>query len=225
MAIVSTEVGRPTLSVDQVLSTTRSVRKRLDLTRPVPLELIEECLQVAQQAPTSGNSQAAHYVIITDPARKAALTEVYVRSWNAFLAYKGPGGYRFDYQDARHAAQQPRVADSAQYLADHLAEVPVLVVPCVSPRPDNQPVWIQELVWASVLPQAWSFMLAARARGLASVLTTLHNMFEEDAARILGIPFADYLQAGILAVAYPNNADFKPAYREPLQRFVHSNAW
>ncbi len=225
MAIVETEVGRPTLTVDQVLSTTRSVRKRLDLTRPVPLELIEECLQLAQQAPTSGNSQAAHYVVVTDPARKAALTDVYVRSWNAYLAYKGTAAYRFDYQDPRHASQQPRVANSAQYLADHLAEVPVLVVLCATPRADNQPVWVQDLCWASILPQAWSFMLAARARGLASVLTTLHNMYEEDAARILGIPFADYMQAGILAVAYPDGPDFKPAYREPLDRFVHWNSW
>jgi nitroreductase len=92
MATVATELrGEPTpLTVDEVLSTTRSVRKRLDLTRPVPRGLIEQCLQLAQQAPTSGNSQAAHYVVVTDPAKKAALTEVYVRSWNAFLAYNAP---------------------------------------------------------------------------------------------------------------------------------------
>jgi nitroreductase len=117
------------------------------------------------------------------------------------------------------------VAGSAQYLADHMAEVPVLIVLCVTPRPDNQPVWIQDLCWASILPQAWSFMLAARARGLASVLTTLHNMFEEDAARILGIPHAEYMQAGILGVAYPTSPDFKLAYREPLERFVHFDTW
>jgi nitroreductase len=225
MATVETELGRRTLTVDEVLSTTRSVRKRLDLTRPVPLELIKECVELAQQAPTSGNSQAAHYVIVTDVAKKAALTEVYVHSWNAYLKYTGTAAYRFDYTDARHAAQQPRVASSAQYLADHLAEVPVLVVLCVTPRPDNQPVWVQELCWASILPQAWSFMLAARARGLASVLTTLHNMFEADAARVLGIPMAEYMQAGILAVAYPDKQVFKPAYREPLDRFIHWNSW
>jgi nitroreductase len=180
---------------------------------------------MAQQAPTRGNSQAAHYLVVTDPAKRSALTEVYVRSWNAFLAYQGTAGYRFDYEDPLHAAQQPRVAGSAQHLADHMAQVPVLVVPCVTPRPDNQPVWIQELIWASILPPAWSFMLAARARGLASTLTTLHNMFEEDAARILGVPYAEFMQAGIIAVAYPDNPDFKPAYREPIDKFLHWDTW
>jgi nitroreductase len=117
------------------------------------------------------------------------------------------------------------VAGSAQHLADHMAEVPVLIVLCVSPRPDNQPLWVQDLCWASILPQAWSFMLAARARGLASTLTTLHNMFEEDSARILGIPHADFVQAGLLAVAYPDTPHFKPAYRESLDKFVHWDTW
>lgn len=215
----------PALTADDVLSTTRSVRRRLDLSRPVPLPLIEECIRLAQQAPSAGNSQVAHYVVVTDPPTKAALNEVYTRSWNAFLAYTGTAAYRFDYQDQVHAAQQSRVAGSAQHLSDHMAEVPVLVVPCVTPRFDGQPLWVQELCWASVLPQAWSFMLAARARGLASTMTTLHTMFEEDAAHILGIPYADFTQAGILAVAYPDSPDFKPAYREPIERFVHWETW
>jgi hypothetical protein len=126
-----------------------------------------------------------------------------------------------DYEDPLHAAQQPRVAGSAKHLADHMAHVPVLEVPCITPRLDNQPVWIQELIWASILPPAWSFILAARVRGLASTMTTLHNMFQEDAAKILGIPYPEFLQAGIIALAYTDHSEFKPAYRETINKFLH----
>src|SRR5439155_5710856 len=127
MAIVATDVGSGSalsLTVDQALSTTRTVRKGLDLTRPVPREVIEDCLRLAQQAPTGGNAQQAHYVVVTDPGKRKALTEIYVRAWDTYKASPWP-----EYQDPQHAAQQPRVLESAQYLADHMAEVPVLLVP------------------------------------------------------------------------------------------------
>jgi nitroreductase len=208
------------LTVEQVLSTTRTVRKGLDFTRPVPREVIEDCLRLAQQAPTGGNAQQAHYVVVTEPGKKKALTAIYLRAWEVYKASPWP-----EYQDPQHAAQQPRVFESAQYLADHMAEVPALVVPCISPRLDNQPVWIQAVFWGSIVPQAWSFMLAARTRGLGVAFTTLHNMFEEDAANVLGLPYRDVTQMGILAVGYARKSDYKPAYREPLAKFLHWDTW
>ena len=124
-----------------------------------------------------------------------------------------------------HEAQQVPVVSSAAYLAEHLAEVPALVIPCISPRVDGMPTWVQACIWGSVLPQAWSFMLAARARGLASAWTQIHIQFEEQVAEVLGINHAEVQQAAMIPVAYPRREDFKPAYREPIQKFTHWDSW
>jgi len=224
MATAATETSAASLTVDQVLTTTRTVRKRLDLSRPVPTELVEECLRLAQQAPIGSNALHPQFVIVTDPDKRAALGQIYKRAWEGYLPlpFSAPN---IKIDDPTHAAQQPRVLASAAYLAEHLAEAPMLVIPCISPRPDGMPTWIAACIWGSVLPAAWSFMLAARSRGLVSAWTQIHPMFEEEAASVLGISYADVCQAALLPVAYPRGSDFKAVYREPLQNYLHYDTW
>lgn len=217
--------GQPAQSAaDWVLTTTRSVRKGLDTTREVPRELIEDCLRVAMQAPGASNVLYPHFVVVTEPAKRTALAAFYKRAWDAYLSMPGTAA-SVHFEDPVHEAQQPRVMASAAYLAEHLAEVPALVFPCITPRADGLPLWMQASFWGSVLPQSWSFMLAARARGLASAWTTLHLQFEEEVAAILGINHAEVQQTVMIPVAYSRREDFKPAYREPVQKFTHWDSW
>ena len=210
------------MTADEVLSTTRSVRKRLDLARPVERALLEECLALAQQAPTGGNRQGWGFVVVTDPAKRLALAELYREGWRAYRA--SPSG---DVSRAPENAQATlgRVLYSADYLAEHLHEVPVHVIPVIRGRTDNQPVGRQAGTWGSILPAAWSFMLAARSRGLGTVWTTIHLAFEQEAAAILGIPYAEIMQAALIPVAHTIGTDFKPAPRLPLDEIVHWDQW
>jgi nitroreductase len=217
--------GPPTQSaVERVLSTTRCVRKGLDMTREVPRELIEDCLRVAMQAPIGSNVLYPHFVVVTDPAKRAAVAGFYKRAWDTYISTPGSAA-DVHFEDPIHDAQMPRVVDSATYLAEHMAEVPTLVFPCITPRVDGMPMWVQAVLWGSVLPQSWSFQLAARARGLASAWTQIHIQFEEEIAAVLGINYAEVQQAALIAVAYPRREDFKPAYREPIERFTHWDSW
>ena len=226
MATVAGEIGTPTplLSADEVLTTTRTVRKRLEFSRPVPIELVKECLRIAQQAPIGSNVLHPHFVLVSDPEKKAALGRIYARACEAYmpLPISIPN---VQVDDPRHAAQQPRVLASAIHLARHMGDAPLLVVPTISPRPDTQPNWIAANLWGCVLPFLWSFMLATRSRGLVSAWTQLHLMFEEEAAEILGIPFAEVAQAALIPVAYPIGTEFKAVYREPLAQYLHSDTW
>jgi nitroreductase len=219
MATDTADVGsRPTqLTVEQVLTTTRNVRRRLDMTREVPRALIEDCAQVAMEAPIACNGFYPHFVVVDDPAKKAALAPLYKQAWDVYVPMPiSVPNLHFD--DPQHEAQQPRVTTSATYLAEHMANVPALVIPCITPRVDGFPMWIQACLWGSVLPQAWSFMLAVRARGLASAWTQIHIQFEQEYAEILGIDYPTVQQAALIAVAYPVGENFKPAYREPGAR-------
>ena len=226
MATVAGESGTPApvLSADEVLMTTRTVRKRLDFSRPVPIELVEECLRIAQQAPIGSNALHPHFVLVTDPEKKAALGRIYARACEAYmpLPMSIPN---LQIDDPRHAAQQPRVLASAIHLAQHMGDAPLLVVPTISPRPDPETNWIAANIWGCVLPFLWSFMLAARSRGLVSAWTQLHLMFEEEAAAILGIPYAEVAQAALIPVAYPIGTEFKAVYREPLANYLHFDTW
>ena len=211
------------MDLHHALSTTRAVRKRLDLGREVPRELILECLQLAVQAPTGGNRQGWQWMVVTDPEKRRRIGEWDRVSWYRYAAEGRP---EYDRSDPRRA-QLPRVATSAQYLADHMGEVPVLVIPCHEGRVDRPGVTNLEIagLYGSILPAAWSFMLAARARGLGTAWTTLHLRYERETADLLGIPYERFTQAALITVGYFTGEDFKAAERIPLDAIVHWDAW
>ena len=212
------------LTPDELLTTTRSVRKRLDFTRPVERAVIEECLNIAVQAPSGSNLQGWRFMVVTDLAKRAALADIYRKSSALYLKLPmAATNVKFD--DPARAAQQARIADSAQYLADHLQDVPVHVIPCLMGRADGLPPNALASWYGSIHPATWSFMLAARARGLGSAWTTLHLTFEEEAAAILGIPYAKVQQTALIPLAYAIGTDFRPATRDPLSTLVHWNTW
>lgn len=209
------------MTPEELLSTTRSVRRRLDLGRPVPRELIEECIQLALQAPTGSNRQGWQWLIVTDPAKKRFIGERYRESW---YAYNAAGRAQYPEGDPRRE-QGPRVQRSAQYLADHMHEVPVMVIPCIEGRADGQVNLAIAGLYGSIVPATWSFMLAARLRGLGSAYTTLHLKYEEEVAREVSIPYERYTQAALLPVGYYTGTDFQPAERIPLASIVHWESW
>jgi nitroreductase len=214
------------LSIDELLTTTRSVRKRLDLTRPVEPEVIRECLTLALQAPTPGDGQRWHFIVVTDPSQREALAALYHKST------RSPGGQEDILNqmiaaaaDQQEAAQLTRVAESPRYLTEHLHEVPVHVIPCIEGRAENLSAVEQAAHWGEIWPATWSFMLAARSRGLGTVLTTLHLDFEREAAEVLGIPYEQVMQVGLIPVAYTLGTSFKPAGRKPLDEVLHWDRW
>jgi len=210
------------LSPDELLTTTRSVRRRLDLTRAVPRRLIEECVEIATQAPTGSNRQDYGFICISDPEPKRAIAELYGRGFDNYAATPGP---TYSEGDPRGAAA-PRVRGSSQYLRDHLAEVPWLVIPVIRRRArEGASVAEQAGLYGSILPAFWSFMLAARARGLGTVLTTLHLPYEREAAEVLGIPYQEVTQVGMTPVAYYRGEGFRPAARIPLDGILRWERW
>lgn len=202
-------------SVDELLTTTRSVRKRLDLRRPVGREVILECIQLAMQAPTASNTQDWRWLVITDADKRAAIAEIYRSVGADYLAY------------AANEATDPqtqRVYASALSLTDTLAEVPVHVIPCLQNRIDNSNLLLAASAWASIIPAGWSFLLALRSRGLGSVWTTMHLAKEQAVAEILGIP-ATVTQAALFPVAYTIGTDFRPAARPPAETITFWDSW
>ena len=213
------------LSTDTLLTTTRSVRKRLDLTRPVEPEVIRECLELALQAPTGSNSQGWHFVVVTDPDKRQALATLYRKGGTQYIQRQASVLQKLSTSNQQEAAAMARIVDSAQYLMDHLHEVPVYVIPCIHGRTENQPAYVQASRWGSIMPAAWSFMLAARSRGLGTSLTSFHLAYEQEAAQSLGIPYEKIMQAGLIPVAYTLGTDFKPAARKPLDSVLHWDRW
>lgn len=201
---------------DALLSTTRSVRKRLDLERPVPRDVIVECLQLAVQAPTGGNAQTWRWLVVDDPDTKAGLAELYARSGRDYLAM-----YQRDSLDG----QTNRVLDSADHLLEVLDRVPAMVVPCIKGRLGSADSFVAASWYGSIIPAVWSFQLALRSRGLGSCYTTLHLAHEREAAELLGVPFDDVTQIALLPVAYTVGTDFKPAARGPVEHITYWNTW
>lgn len=212
------------LTPDEVLATTRAVRRRLDFSRPVERHLVEECLRIAQQAPTGSNRQGWHFVAVTDPAKRRALGDIYRRAWAWYEEQPFSVGNLLFEDEERNTTQQ-RTASSARYLADHIHEAPVLVIPCIERRRATLTASNQSGLFGSVVQAGWSFCLAARARGLGTCWTNLYLQFEEAAAALLGIPYDEVIQAAMIPVAYTKGTDFKPAPRDPLDRVVHWEAW
>ena len=211
------------LTPDDVLATTRTVRKRLDPTRPVEREVLEDCLLLAQQAPSSSFSQNWHFVVVTDAAKRKGLGDLYKRAFEVYRQMQEQMAPPLPENDKR-TKQLPRVVDSAQYLADHLHEVPVHVIPCIEGRFENGGTLAQASMYGSILPAAWSLMLALRARGLGSAWTTLHIMFEQEAAQLLGIP-ADITQTALIPIAHYTGKTFKPADRLPARELTSWETW
>lgn len=210
-----------TLTPDELLTTTRCVRKRLDLSRPVPIDLVRECLAVALQAPSGSNRQAWHWVVITEERLRRVIGDYYRQAVASYLASSGSAAALFAGDPERSAVQQ-RVGDSVAYLGEHMGEVPVLVIPCI--RAPRLGAGSQAGLWGSLLPAAWSYMLAARARGLGTAWTTLHLRHEKEISEILEIP-ADIRQGALIPTAYYTGETFRPAPRQPLDNVLHINSW
>ena len=217
------------LSNDELLSTTRAVRKRLDFDRPVSMDLIKECMELAVQAPTGSNAQGWQFVFVTDPDKRAAIGDYYQQAFSIYREMPvAIHKLHADSDDSSLTASQTRSASSADYLADNMGKAPVLMIPCIAGRTDNDAganVLSQTATLGSVIPAAWNFMLAARARGLGSAWTTLHLMHEKAIADLLGIPFDDFMQVALIPIAYTRGTEFKPAYRPPVETIMHVDSW
>jgi nitroreductase len=213
------------LSAEEVLTTTRAVRRRMDLTRPVEPELIRECLDLALQAPNGSNIQGWHFVVVTDGAKRAALADLYRRGGIAYASRAAPVGRTDRDYTADEKVAHRRVMSSAGYLYEHIGEVPAFLIPCIYGRFDGTPLVDQATWFGSILPAVWSFMLAARTRGLGTSWTTIHLVFEEEAAAILGIPYESITQVALIPIAHTIGDQFKPAQRLPLDQVVHWDSW
>jgi nitroreductase len=212
------------LSPDDLLSTTRAVRRRLDLERPVEPELIRECIEMAAQAPTGSNAQGWHFVVVTDTDKREKLAEMYREGFQIFYGDREAALAGMPQDDPDYLATQTRVVDSAAYLAERMGEVPVHVIPCIEGRVENGPVALHASIWGSLLPAAWNFCLAARARGLGTCWTTLHLIREQDAAELLGLP-ENVMQGALIPVAHTKGTDFKPGPRRDIDRILHLEGW
>jgi nitroreductase len=230
------------LTIDELLTTTRAIRQRLDLDNPVDLTVVEECVRIALQAPSGSNEQSWHWIVVTDPEVRARLGELYLEAFNerrarasaaagrATPAPRTPEGPQAvpDVAAAgdtvpRHTVandSRRRVMRSSTYLAENLARVPVHIVPCVRSYLPHHPAdaeLIRATLYASIFPAVWNLQLALRSRGYGSCLTTLHLMRHAQAADLLGIP-AGYAQACLLPVARLTGENtFSPAVRQPLE--------
>jgi len=218
------------LSPDELLSTTRAVRKRLDFDRPLEMSVVRECVEIALQAPSGSNAQSWHFVVVTDEAKRRTISALYHKGVELYrsmdVSAHALARAQTDPEDGR---QMERVADSAEYLAANMHRAPALVIPCVTGRFEHVPgdfaVIAQASQYGSILPAFWSFMLAARARGIGTAWTTIHLMFERQVAELLGIPYDEVTQVALSPIAYTKGTDFKPARRKPIDDVLHVDAW
>jgi nitroreductase len=213
------------LTTDELLSTTRAVRKRLDFERPVPDDVVRECVDLAMQSPSGSNNMTMQFVVVRDAAKRAALGEIYRQCYGIYSQMDGVYIRSIDKGEESANAQQQRSADSADFLGQHMGDAPVLVIPCTFGRIDNVPAMMGASIGANVMPAMWSFMLAARARGLGTCWTTVHLMMEQAAADVLGIPFDQLQQICMSPLAYTKGTDFKPATRPDADTIIHWDGW
>ena len=210
------------LSPDELLTTTRAVRKRLDLERAVPMELIRECLEVAVQAPSGSNAQGWQWIVVTDPDLRRGIGDIYREVALNYMAKRTPPAQTYAGDPDRIAVQE-RIGESSLFLAEHMKDVPVLLLACIQTGAEL-PAGNQAGLWGSLLPGAWSYMLAARARGLGTAWTTLHLVRAAEVAALLGLP--DGVHQGVLVpTAFYTGDTFKPAPRAPIETVLHVNGW
>ncbi|MGI9614928.1 MAG: nitroreductase family protein [Acidimicrobiales bacterium] len=213
------------MEADHMLATTRSVRRRLDVERDVPDDVLRECLELALQAPTASLRQDWHFVVSNDRDQCRQVGEVYKRIWLGMVTddYLAASAERESDETAK--GDWLNMMGSARHLAENFPEIPAILVPCVEGRMDGASAMTQAVKWGSIIQATWSFMLAGRARGLGTCWTTVHLAAEEEVADILGIPFAEMQQAALIPIAYTIGSDFKPGRRKPFDDFVHWNRW
>lgn len=207
------------LSVDELLKTTRAVRKRLDFDRPVPDQVLRECVEYAIQAPTGSNVQGWHFMLVTEQDKIEKIAAIYKKAFDWYRDSPVYAGRVVEGISEERDAQQARVAASADYLAENMHRSPALFIPCMQGRNETTGAA------GSIVPAAWSFMLAAREQGLGTCWTTLHLMHEEEAADVLGIPFDEVQQWALSPVAYTTGTDFKPATRPDVETVISWNSW
>jgi nitroreductase len=212
------------ITIDELLTTTRTVRKRLDCDRPVERSVIEECVEIAMQAPSGGNSQGWQWVFVEEPALKQQLAVIYRKQFDASYRVMPIGTY----DDAKAQAQAVRRRESATWLADNFERVPLIMVPCAPGKIEGANVGGQAGFWGSFLPAVWNFMLALRSRGLGSAWVTMNLARpngERETAEVLGIPYEGFTQAGMFPVGYTVGTDFKPIPTPPALERMHWNRW
>jgi nitroreductase len=214
------------LTPDELLSTTRAVRKRLDFTRAVPDDLIRECVALAMQSPSGSNNMTMQFVVVRDPAKKAAIGEIYSQCCAMYRTWDGIYIGSIDKGSEAANAQQSRSTASFEHLSGQMGQAPALVIACTTGgRADGLPSLMSANMFGNVMPAMWSFMLAARARGLGTCWTTLHLVMEQQVADVLGIPFDQVQQVCMSPVAYTTGTDFKPAARPPADSVIHWDGW
>jgi nitroreductase len=216
------------LTPDQLLSTTRAVRKRLDFDRPVPDDLIRDCVALAMQSPSGSNNMTMQFVVVTDPDKRRAVGEIYKQCYTMYQQMDGVYIRSIDKGDDSGNAQQQRSADSADFLGEHMGDAPALVIACTVGMRTEATAGMGMMVssmMGNILPAMWSFMLAARARGLGTSWTTVHLMMEQQVADILGIPFDSVQQVCLSPLAFTKGTDFKAANRPEPDSIIHWNGW
>ena len=205
---------------DHLLTTTRAVRKRLDLTRPVPRELILDCVRISTQAPAGGNHQKWRWVIVDDPDKKAVIANAYQQSYAPYIEAQQRA-----VAQAGNESSTSKIIDSSTHLAEVLADVPVLAIPCaLGSIPDAATRSDAQGWWGSVLPAVWSYCLAARSRGLGTAWTTLHLPYAAEVGEALGIPDT-VTQLACIPTAYHTGDDFSTATRKPAEAITYWNSW
>ena len=217
------------LTPDQLLSTTRAVRRRLDFDRPVDMALVRECLELALQAPSGSNAQNWHFVLVADADKRRAIGELYAKAFDFYRTQPFSAHALAQIETGEQRAVMDGVVSSAEHLAANMGRAPLLLIPCVTGRVDASAGPMVSLVGASmfgsILPATWSFMLAARARGLGTAWTTLHLIHEREVAEILGIPYDEVMQVALTPVAHVTGDPFRPAKRKPLEGLLHVDGW
>ncbi len=218
------------LTNDELLTTTRAVRKRLDFDRPVGMDVVRECLEVALQAPSGSNAQGWHFVLITDDDKKQKIAGYYAKAFDAYRSMNVSAHALAEAQTQEEDKHQmERVVDSAEYLAANMAKASMLIIPCIEGRieamAEGGALNMAAGFYGSILPAFWSFMLAARARGIGTAWTTLHLTYEKEVADLLGIDNSKISQCALSPIAYTKGTDFKAARRKPLDDVLHVDRW